>query len=62
MSGKQGFFNIAGGKKTSKKISRKVFTDVNLPLGGSSSIIGRSLVIYDDHGPVARGDRLACSK
>ncbi|XP_011706613.1 PREDICTED: uncharacterized protein LOC105461808 [Wasmannia auropunctata] len=32
-----------------------------LSLSGPHSLFGKSLVIYDDHGPVARGDRLACS-
>jgi Cu/Zn superoxide dismutase len=37
------------------------FTDLLLPLSGPASIIGRSLVIHDDHGPSVRGDRLACT-
>ncbi len=37
------------------------FTDTMLSLSGSHSLFGKSLVIYDDHGPVARGDRLACT-
>ncbi|EGI59507.1 hypothetical protein G5I_12336 [Acromyrmex echinatior] len=32
-----------------------------LSLSGSHSLFGKSLVIYDDHGPVARGNRLACT-
>lgn len=59
---KHGSLSIAGSKKNSFKISRKVFTDERLPLSGASSIVGKSLVIFDDHGPVLRGDRLACSK
>ncbi|XP_046613525.1 uncharacterized protein LOC124301932 isoform X1 [Neodiprion virginianus] len=52
---------IAGRKKFGPKFTRKLFTDPMLPLTGSPSILGKSLVIYDDHGPVARGERLACS-
>lgn len=52
---------IAGRKKFGPKLTRKLFTDPILPLTGSTSILGKSLVIYDDHGPVARGERLACS-
>lgn len=59
--GKLGFLAIAG-SKDSRKISRKLFTVETLPLMGSNSIIGKSVVIYDDFGPTARGDRLACSK
>ncbi|XP_050528218.1 uncharacterized protein LOC126898318 [Daktulosphaira vitifoliae] len=52
---------IAGNKKLSS-IGRQMFVDEYLSLFGLHSIIGKSLVIYDDHGPRARGDRLACSK
>lgn len=52
---------IAGAKVNAQKISRRIFTDSNLPLSGFSSIIGKSVVIYSDKGPVARGERLACS-
>lgn len=51
---------IAGSKKE-RSLTRHVFTDAYLPLGGYNSIFGKSLVIYDDFGPKARGERLACS-
>ncbi|XP_065226507.1 uncharacterized protein Rsod [Planococcus citri] len=41
--------------------SRNFFVAANLPLTGHHSIIGKSLVIYDENGPKARGNRLACS-
>lgn len=56
-----GRLTIAGGKRSARQLSRKMFTDGNLPLSGSHSILGKSLVIYDDNGPKARGERLACS-
>lgn len=59
---KHGSLSIAGSKRNSFKISRKIFTDERLPLSGASSVIGKSFVIFDDHGPVLRGDRLACSR
>lgn len=52
---------ISGSKKVLKE-SRRLFTDHRLPLTGRHSVFGKSLVIFDDHGPKARGDRLACSK
>ncbi|KAK9501516.1 hypothetical protein O3M35_012226 [Rhynocoris fuscipes] len=52
---------ISGSKKLLHE-SRKLFTVDNLPLSGHHSILGKSVVIFDDHGPKARGDRLACSK
>lgn len=55
-----GPLSIAG-RKAERAISRKMFTDVNLPLSGHNNILGKSVVIYDDFGPVARGERLACS-
>lgn len=53
--------NIAGKKADALSYSRKMFTDSNLPLSGFSSIFGKSVVIFDEHGPVARGERLACA-
>ncbi|XP_047110560.1 uncharacterized protein LOC124787741 isoform X3 [Schistocerca piceifrons] len=53
--------SIAGRKSESNKLTRRLYTDTHLPLSGPGSILGRSLVIYDDHGPKARGERLACS-
>ncbi|XP_074600091.1 superoxide dismutase family protein Rsod [Brevipalpus obovatus] len=37
------------------------YTDPTLPLSGSTSIMGRSLVIFDEHGPKQRGNRLGCT-
>lgn len=51
---------IAGARKL-RSISRALHTDANIPLSGHNTVIGRSLVIYADFGPVARGERLACS-
>lgn len=56
-----GTLAIAGSKVDTIKHSRRMFTDANLPLTGFSSIVGKSIVIFDDHGPVARGERLACA-
>uniref|UniRef100_T1H2Q3 Superoxide dismutase copper/zinc binding domain-containing protein n=1 Tax=Megaselia scalaris TaxID=36166 RepID=T1H2Q3_MEGSC len=56
-----GKLTIAGGRHEAAKLSRKVFVDSNLPLSGRFNIIGKSLTIYDDFGPKARGERLACS-
>jgi hypothetical protein len=56
-----GTLSISGGIKGALKFSRKIFTDANLPLSGYSSILGKSITIFDEHGPVARGERLACS-
>lgn len=55
-----GTLTIAGSKKHIA-ISRKMFTVPNLPLHGPNNVLGKSLVIYDDFGPKARGERLACS-
>lgn len=52
---------IAGSRHEVGTISRKVFIDSNLPLSGRLNIIGKSVTIYDDSGPKARGERLACS-
>uniref|UniRef100_A0A1B6GD08 Superoxide dismutase copper/zinc binding domain-containing protein n=1 Tax=Cuerna arida TaxID=1464854 RepID=A0A1B6GD08_9HEMI len=62
LSERLGMMNIAGRKNESELLSRHLWTDTLLPLTGPYSIIGRSFVIYDDHGPKARGERLACSK
>lgn len=55
-----GALTIAGAKKY-RAVTRAIYTDSYLPLSGYHSIIGKSLVIYDDFGPKARGERLACS-
>lgn len=57
---KVGMLTISGGRKE-KFLSRKLFTLSSLPLSGKNKILGRSIVVYDDFGPKARGDRLACS-
>uniref|UniRef100_A0A182IXP5 Superoxide dismutase copper/zinc binding domain-containing protein n=1 Tax=Anopheles atroparvus TaxID=41427 RepID=A0A182IXP5_ANOAO len=61
LSNRLGTLDIAGNKREAAGISRKMFVDQNLPLSGFASIIGRSVVIYGDSGPLARGERLACS-
>lgn len=40
---------------------RHYYTDLFLPISGPNSIIGKSVVIYDEHAPTQRGNRLACS-
>jgi hypothetical protein len=61
MSNRLGTIAIAGSKENATRLSRKMFTDRHLPLSGIHKIVGKSIVIFDDHGPVARGERLACS-
>lgn len=56
-----GLLSIAGAKVNATKISRKMFVEKQVPLSGRYSVMGKSLVIYDDFGPKARGERLACS-
>lgn len=58
---RHGTLSIAGRKAEALTHSRRIFTDVNLPLSGFSSILGKSVVLFADVGPVARGERLACS-
>ena len=58
---RHGRINIAGRKLYGSLLTRKLFTDTVLSLSGPNSILGKSLVIYDDNGPRARGERLACS-
>ncbi|XP_043258035.1 uncharacterized protein LOC122400578 [Colletes gigas] len=58
---RHGTIDIAGRKLYGSTLTRKLFTDTMLSLSGPNSILGKSLVIYDDHGPRARGERLACS-
>lgn len=41
--------------------TRLYYSDQYLPLSGPNSIIGKSVVIYDDNSPTQRGNRLACS-
>ncbi|BES96735.1 Copper/zinc superoxide dismutase (SODC) [Nesidiocoris tenuis] len=61
LTARLGMLQISGGKKLLRE-SRVLFTDDNIPLAGHNSIYEKSLVIYDDNGPQARGDRLACSR
>lgn len=60
LSNRLGTMTIAGNKKT-RSVTRQILTDGSISLSGYSSIIGKSLVIYDDFGPKARGERLACA-
>ncbi|CAH1405229.1 unnamed protein product [Nezara viridula] len=61
LTSRLGTIIVSGAKKLLQE-SRLLFTDRRLPLSGGNSIMGKSLVIFDDHGPKARGERLACSK
>lgn len=56
-----GLLTIAGSKFNASRLSRAMFIDDNVPLSGRGSVVGKSLVIFDDHGPKARGERLACA-
>jgi len=62
LSSRLNSLSIAGNKLNAIGVSRHMFVDEYMSLFGINSIIGKSLVIYGDHGPEARGDRLACSK
>ncbi|XP_066247756.1 uncharacterized protein Rsod [Euwallacea similis] len=62
ISKRQGTLEISGKIADSDRVSRKIWTDVLLPLTGTHSILGKSIVLFDDHGPKARGERLACSR
>lgn len=57
---KVGLVHVAG-RKGDLKNTVKYFTDANLPLSGPHAILGRSLVLFDDHAPQHRGDRMACT-
>lgn len=52
---------MAGRKRDAERLTRRQVTDTVLALAGRFSVLRRSLLILDDHGPVARGDRMACS-
>ncbi|XP_052752768.1 uncharacterized protein LOC113514487 isoform X1 [Galleria mellonella] len=58
---RHGVLSVAGKKMDSARLTRRLFTDTVIGLSGKYSIMKKSLVIYDDHGPVARGERMACS-
>lgn len=62
LSSRLNTLSIAGNKSNSISVSRQMFVDEYMSLFGINAIFGKSLVIYGDHGPQARGDRLACSK
>lgn len=62
LSARFGEISIAGSIVNAIPVSRRLFTDPNLHLSGFKSLIGKSVVIYDENGPVARGERLACSR
>ena len=57
-----GRLSVVARKSRAIEKSREFFIHPNLPLAGPHSIVGRSLVIYDENGPKARGSRLACGK
>lgn len=61
LSTRLGTIEIAGRIKNSDTISRRMLIDALLPLTGQHSVLGKSFVLYDDFGPKARGERLACS-
>lgn len=61
LSARHGTLEVAGKKIDSDAISRKFFVDPFLPVTGPHGILGKSFVMYDDHGPKARGERMACS-
>lgn len=50
---------IAGFKGSS--VVKYFYTDLILPLSSSMSVIGKSLVLFDEKGPKQRGDRLGCT-
>ncbi|KAF4521582.1 hypothetical protein B566_EDAN001302 [Ephemera danica] len=50
-----------GNKENMIVKTRRLFTDSNLRLSGSGGIVGRSLVLFHENGPKARGERLACT-
>ncbi|XP_045506507.1 uncharacterized protein LOC123702765 isoform X2 [Colias croceus] len=58
---RHGLLSVAGRKRDSERLTRRLFTDTVVGLAGKFSIMRKSLVIYDDHGPVARGERMACA-
>ncbi|GBP28787.1 hypothetical protein EVAR_19831_1 [Eumeta japonica] len=58
---RHGTLAVAGRKRDSFKLTRRLFTDTVMSLSGRQSVMKKSLVIFDDHGPAARGERMACS-
>ncbi|XP_065353050.1 uncharacterized protein Rsod [Cloeon dipterum] len=53
--------SASGGKEKMIERTRRLFTDLTLPLTGHDSVVGKALVLSDAFGPKARGERLACS-
>ena len=60
LTSKHNRLTVAGGANE-VNLTQRLFTDINLPLSGPQSIVGRSLVILDDNSPKQRGNRLACT-
>ncbi|XP_071440833.1 uncharacterized protein Rsod [Hetaerina americana] len=60
LGGRHGTLKVAGGK-ASFASTKKFFTDSHLSLIGKHGVVGHSVVLYDDFGPKARGERLGCS-
>ncbi|KAG8225429.1 hypothetical protein J437_LFUL004250 [Ladona fulva] len=60
LSGRHGTLKVTATRKN-LVITKKFFSDSHLPLEGANSIIGHSVVLYDDFGPKARGERLGCA-
>lgn len=60
LSARFGPLSIAG-RKAERARSRALFVDGLLALSGHHNVLGKALVVYDDNGPVARGERLACA-
>lgn len=60
LTGKYKRLSIAAKKGNGFK-NKIFYTDVHLPLTGPSKILGKGLVIHDDHAPPHRGDILACT-
>ncbi|XP_034232585.1 uncharacterized protein LOC117640300 [Thrips palmi] len=59
---RHGTLHVAGRRMNAAPLTRRLFTDRHLPLSGAASVLGRSLVLFEDDGPKARGERMACSK
>lgn len=62
MTSKSRKIALAASARRDSTFQNKLFyTDVSLPLSGPNSIVGRSVVVHDDHAPKQRGNRLACA-
>lgn len=53
---------VISGVAKDAQTTQRLFTDINLPLSGPKSIVGRAIVILDDNSPKQRGNRLACTQ